>query len=507
MERVTKRMLNHGQHRALQLLRSGECVFLTGEAGTGKSYVLQQFLHEVLYDESKTKKVIVCAPTGIAALNVGGVTLHRAFGIPIEPISPKKAPLRTSKVIREADVIVIDEISMCRFDCFEYVAKAIRLAEKEAQNEENVRARKEGRVPVIFPPKQLVVVGDFFQLPPVITPRDRRVLENYWGAMMSIGDGFAFQAPMWQDFHFVTVMLDEPIRQNRDPEFVSHLNQIRYGEKCAIEWLNQNTSPVKQAGVSLCPTNRDAEAINMMESAKLKGKARKYRAILDGAVNASDKPTADELELKEGMQVMVLVNDSQGLYSNGMLGIIKKLRKNAVDVQFNGKDATIIYHHWDICDYEIKFDDEGNSRIEPVIIGAFCQLPLRIAYAITIHKSQGQTYECANINPACFSSGQLYVALSRVKTVGNIHLFSAIQERYLIASQAVINFYEQGIKMYDPIHIENKELASMRILSAKDFFKKRYSITKDPDRDTYTLQVPKSAVTAVLGLLESREWD
>lgn len=236
-------MLNHRQLEALNILRTGKNVFLTGKAGTGKSFVLDYFLSEM-----EDRNIIVCVPTGIAALNIHGATLHRTFNVPIEPIFPQKEPLRINKAIREADIIVIDEIFMCRFDYFEYVAKCIRLAEKEAQNKENVMARKERREPIAFQPKQVIVVGDFFQLPPVITEKDRSVLERYWGDQMSVGDGFAFQAPMWKEFQFFTVILEEPIRQREDVLFVKHLNKIRGGESNALSCLEKNAAQEKQTG-------------------------------------------------------------------------------------------------------------------------------------------------------------------------------------------------------------------------------------------------------------------
>ena len=144
-------------------------------------------------------------------------------------------------------------------------------------------------------------MGDFFQLPPVITEKDRPVLERYWGEQMSVGDGFAFQAPMWKEFQFLTVILDEPIRQREDVLFVNNLNKIRCGETSALKWLERNAAQEKQIGISLCPTNKAAEAINTLESEKLKGKSKKYHAKIKGIVNATDKPTVDELELKEGM--------------------------------------------------------------------------------------------------------------------------------------------------------------------------------------------------------------
>ena len=228
-------MLNKGQKQALKLLESGKNIFLSGEGGSGKSYVLNYFL-----EKNAHKNILVTAPTGIAAININGSTLHRVFKVPIEPISPQKYPLKTNETIQKADIIVIDEISMCRFDCFEYVAKSIKLAEQEAQEKENQKAQQLGIEPTKLPEKQVIVVGDFFQLPPVITDKDRPILENYWKNIINVGDGFAFQSPMWKKFNFVPIILTEQMRQKGNIDFVTKLNQIRKGDKSALNWFNEN---------------------------------------------------------------------------------------------------------------------------------------------------------------------------------------------------------------------------------------------------------------------------
>ena len=490
-------MLTYGQQQAYRLLLSGQNVFLTGEAGTGKSYVLNVFLDEMNYEG---KEVLVCAPTGIAALNIHGATLHRTFKVPIEPLSPYDRKLKVASTIKKADIIVIDEISMCRFDIFEYVAKSIKLAEQEVQLKENVIARKERREPRTFPPKQLIVVGDFFQLPPVITDKDRYVLEKYWGDRMYIGDGFAFQAPMWQEFQFQTVVLNEPVRQKNDLEFVRYLNGVRHGDVSALRWFNNNAAESKLKGIHLCPTNRDAETINKMESAKLQTPSRIYYAESRGVVNASDKPTSDELELKVGMQVMSLINDSEDKYKNGSIGRISQLRYNSVSVIFNGNEVDISPHMWEVLDYEIKVNEAGESKLEKTEIGTFSQLPLKIAYAVTIHKSQGQTYERANINPACFTVGQLYVALSRVGKIGNMHLTSDIKPRHLITSQSVLDFYNHGIRTYEPI--SNQPQSNLEPILNQNI---SLNSEKSSEEEICIMEIPESAKEAVLALLNSRK--
>lgn len=494
--------LKAGQQIALKALKSGKNVFLSGESGTGKSYVLNYFLREV-----EDKNIIVCAPTGIASINVGGSTLHRVFKVPIEPIGPMNNPLKTSETLQEADIIIIDEISMCRFDCFEYVAKAIRLAEEEAQNKINTRAETIGVLAKQLPPKQLIVVGDFFQLPPVITEKDRTVLEKYWGKTMNIGYGFAFQAPMWKEFQFVTILLDEVVRQD-DLDFVTNLNKIRRGDHTAIAWFNEHAAKRKQKGIHLCATNKIAEQINLQEAGKLKGKVKTYYADIYGTVGESDKATSDKLELKVGMQVMSLVNDQENRYQNGTLGIIKKMYSNTVEVDFGGPETVeIASNTWEVIDYKIA-EKNGESKVTKEVIGTFSQLPLKIAYAITIHKSQGQTYDAANISPACFAAGQLYVALSRIRSVKHMYLNTKILSKYLITSQAVLDFYAHGITTYksieqdsEPAKAVTKSKTTPGGTRAGAGRKRKYEV------ETCTIRIPKSAKEAVQAFLSSREWE
>lgn len=507
--------LNKGQEKAMKALRSGRNVFLSGEAGTGKSYVLNQFIKE-----SRKKNILVCAPTGIAAINVHGSTLHRVFKVPIEPISPRKIPMKTSDAVQEADIIIIDEISMCRFDCFEYVAKAIRLAEKEMQSKINKKAAVMGVVPNRTATKQLIVVGDFFQLPPVITEKDRTVLEKYWGKELNVGDGFAFQAPMWKDFDFVTIVLDEVMRQ-KDFEFVTNLNKVRCGDRAALSWFNANAAKQKQNGIYLCATNKAAASLNAVEAGKLKGKSKIYRASISGSVTPSDKMTEDELELKIGMQVMSLVNDPNNRYQNGSIGTVKSLGAKSVMVQFD-ELVEIEPFCWEIIDYKItETEDKSKNKVEKVVTGSFEQIPLKIAYAITIHKSQGQNYDAANVEPACFAPGQLYVALSRIKTVEKLHLEAKIKPQNLITSQIVLNFYKHGITQYDPIDFvteSTKQKEDVTESSVSEVTEKkdgRGGHRKGAGRrrkygegvETCTIRIPKSAKDAVLEFLTSREWD
>lgn len=492
--------MNVGQQIALKALKSGENVFLSGEGGTGKSYVLNRFLKEV-----EDKNIIVCAPTGNAAINIGGSTLHRVFNIPVRPIGPMEKPLRTSEILQKADIIIIDEISMCRFDCFEYVAKSILLAEEEAQKKIDTKGEPSKQLP----PKQLIVVGDFLQLPPVIMEKDRTVLEKYWGKVMNIGDGFAFQAPMWKEFHFVTIVLDEVVRQ-KELDFVTNLNKIRRGDRTAIAWFNEHAAKRKQKGIHLCATNKAAEQINLQEARKIKGRTKTYYADIKGTVGESDKVTSDELKLKVGMQVISLVNDLGNRYQNGTMGIIKKILPYTVEVDFGRPETVeIVPYTWEVINYKIT-NKNGKSQITKEVIGTFCQLPLKVAYAITIHKSQGQTYDVANISPDCFATGQLYVALSRVRSIKRLHLNTQILPNYLITSQAVLNFYAHGITTYKSIEQDSEPEKSVTKSNTTQGGTRKGAGRKSKygyGVETCTIRIPKSAKEAVQAFLSSKEWE
>lgn len=403
------------QIHALEVLNTGANVFLTGDAGTGKSFVLNEFI-----GRNDDKNIIVCAPTGIAAINVGGSTLHRVFGVPVGVCKPGEYNMHPDEALVKAEIIIIDEISMCRFDVFEFVMRTVQKAESAGVH------------------KQIIVVGDFFQLPPVITPQDKDALETYWNSAQ-IGSGFAFQSVMWDELHFNNVVLKENVRQKDDAEYIENLNKIRIGDKDGVRWFNTNVSQEPIPGsIYLCGTNRVADAINAEQSALLDEEEHEYEALIKGQVSQSDKMTADVLTLKVGMQVMTLVNNADEGYQNGSIGEIVALKEDTVEIHLNsGKYVMVKPYDWEIVNYEMQDD-----KLEKVVVGNFKQIPLKIAYAITIHKSQGQTYSSANICPDCFADGQLYVALSRVNSTEGMCLEHDISLRSLKTSAVVKRFYE-----------------------------------------------------------------
>lgn len=456
-KKATERIHDHSieltadQKRALAILESGKNVFLTGEAGTGKSFVLKEYMHR-----NRNKNIIVCAFTGIAAINVGGSTLHRVFKAPLGVIRPGEYNKNPADFIVKADIIIIDEISMCRIDLFEYVIRSIRAAENKKQTLENMEALEQDRLPRVLDPKQIIVVGDFYQLAPVIGKNDETTFYTFWNRD-TICDGFAYASSLWYDLDFKNIILKEIVRQSGDPEYILNLNKIRNGDMNGIKWFNEHVSRDPLPGaIYLCGTNAKANRINEQKSQSLPTESRIYRASIRGTIGEGDKMTSDELALKVGMQVMTLVNDTNLQYQNGSIGKITALWDDHVDVKFNnGKQASVVYYDWEICGYEVHGD-----KIERVVLGNYSQLPLKIAYAITIHKSQGQTYSNVNISPECFAPGQLYVALSRAQTSKGMSFEHAILSGSLKTSYHVKRFYEELI--------EDDEIYELKDISEQD---------------------------------------
>lgn len=415
-------MLRSKQTLALNLMEQGKNVFLTGDGGTGKTYIINEFKK---YCDSTGIDYIVCAPTGIAALQVNGVTIHRVFRIPPRPLVEPVNSLPMT--LKDIDVLIIEEISMVRIDWFDYIAKSIAILN-------NMRRRK-GQDDL-----QVIVVGDFFQLPPVITDKDREILEQFkYGE--TLGRGYAFQSEYWDSFGFIPVMLDEIVRQT-DVEFIENLNKVRRGDMTGLRYFNKNSKKAEiEKAILLCGTNKAVNEKNDIEYKKIHTPEKIYTAKITGEVKESDKMVPDELKLKIGCRVMTVVNDSDEKYSNGTLGTVSFIRDGSVDIiTDDGIKATIEPYTWSMQNYKAEQTNQ-KVKVSMETIGSFTQLPLKLAYAVTIHKSQGQTFDKVNLDPYCWDCGQLYVALSRVRTIDGLHLTQLIQPRYLVASRDVKQFY------------------------------------------------------------------
>ena len=414
--------LNSEQAKVLEEMESGKNIFLTGSAGTGKTYIIQEFIrrHE--------KEVLVCASTGIASHVIGGTTVHRAFNITSE-VCPHVGN-KYCEALEGTHTVIIDEISMLRRDIFEYVAAHILKMEK-----------KTGRR------IQVIACGDFLQLPPVIKKDIRAVLEEYYGSKRS---GFyAFQSPYWDKLGFENIQLTQIVRQ-RSGHFTELLSQVRVGQLSAVEQIfsmaKQNEYDAN--AITICGKNDQVDMFNNTRLAEIKATAYEFDAEMQGDVRPEEIVCAERLVIKEGCRVMLIAN-LNGSNVNGMMGTVlsvnhKDPSKERIRVKWDdGHTSSVPRYTWTINRYAAKYDGE-DSLVERVEVGRITQFPLKVAYAMTVHKAQGQTFDKINLVLGnTFSYGQLYVALSRVKSIYGIYIGQGLMVQKL-ADPEVLAFYKQA---------------------------------------------------------------
>lgn len=402
--------LNDDQKLAFQMLvyghDSGVNFFLTGDAGTGKSYLIDAFYQFCCLNGLTMLK---CAPTGVAATNIGGVTMHRMFKLPLSVLTEKLEGNQYAnlyKIVSHADVMFIDEISMARIDMFGNAMSQLREANK-------IRERS-GR-----PPVQVIVCGDFGQLMPVVTDNDRELYKQLTGR--DIGTGCCYNSHWWDDLAFQPILLTKPMRQN-DAAFCRALDNVKIGIKTDINYLNQNTaqSPVKD-GIWLCGYNNTAAEKNARGIYNLPGEALTSRAVVTGKANIKQSNFVENLIYKEGARVVMTMREMgnpSSPYDNGSLGTIVTAGRDWVRIRLD-RGPTVVVNKIKLPFYDYQV---CGGRVEPREVGSITQFPFKIGYAITIHKSQGQTYDKMNIVPEIFAPGQLYVALSRCREIGQIYV-------------------------------------------------------------------------------------
>jgi len=452
--------LTKGQKLAVESVRQGNNVFITGGGGVGKSYVVNHIVDMLRRSE---KNVLVTASTGKAAVLINGVTTHRAIQIPLSACWQAEPKVRKDAPLFEADVLLIDEVSMLRLDSFDYVVKSV-----EYVNEERMKSSESTHIH----PIQIIVVGDFSQLPPVIKhptaeersrgiPDEGELMSEHYG--YDIGEGYAFLSPGWKRCHFVICELTEVVRQSEKP-LIDALNGIRFGNRSFLSYFTAHKRKNKFENlddvVHLCGKNKTAERINNTALSKIPGPERVYYANIKGQVSDQDKQAPDEIHLKVGAHVIMLQNSDEG-YRNGSNGTVKEMHESMVSILIHetNKVVDVSYTTWNIEKYVVReeLEESGKKKkkkkvIDKEQIGSFSQLPLRLGYAITIHKSQGQTYEKAclvlgnnnkkgNSRPEIFTYGQLYVALSRVKSMDGLYIEGNLETVEKLAAPEVMDFY------------------------------------------------------------------
>lgn len=373
-------------------------LLITGKAGTGKSTFLEYFVNHT------KKSCVVLAPTGVAALNVNGETIHSFFhfhpNITKKDVLAKAKRVKKDSIYNNIDLIIIDEISMVRADLFDYIDIFLRTARKN-------------KLP--FGGVQMCLIGDLFQLPPIVTKIEKSFfLDNY-------RSHYFFGTDVFQDMFFQIKCLElDTVYRQSDEEFIGVLNAIRDNklEESHFEFLNERVGDVEndEDYVTIVATNRAADKINQENLNKLRTKTKKYVGKVTGRLSEGIYPTELELILKVGAKVMFLINDSKGRWVNGTVGEITDLDDDKIVVGTDsGQEFKVEPFEWEVNRYVY---DEDNHSLEQELVGAFKQFPLRLSWAITVHKSQGKSFDKVIIDMGwgTFVSGQLYVALSRCRS-------------------------------------------------------------------------------------------
>jgi ATP-dependent DNA helicase PIF1 len=399
-----------------KLEKTHRSAFITGKAGTGKSTLLKYF-------RSKSEKdIAVLAFTGLAAINVGGETIHSFFNLPIGFLDKRSIQINKEKsaIIRAINTIVLDEVSMIRADLMDAI---------------DISLKKHRANTLPFGGVQMIFIGDLHQLPPVIEKELKDIYSKHYKTP------FFFSADVFQNHKIIKIDLQKIHRQT-EPLFVDILNNLREKKHVAASahMLNRNLATKDflvnlqtDTTVVLCTTNDKTRKINDYYMTKINNPVHEYKANVSGLFDPASYPTDEVLTLKEGCKVMFIKNDTHmRTYVNGDIGVIRQCRHDAILVETKGKMISVERGKWEKYKYDIKYVDQTNEDgvvekkkiVTRTTVGSFEQYPLKLAWAISIHKSQGQTYDnvLIDFDRGCFTSGQAYVALSRCRSYNGVKL-------------------------------------------------------------------------------------
>ncbi|MEP7195474.1 MAG: DEAD/DEAH box helicase [Saprospiraceae bacterium] len=412
--------LHEEQHYALDKFNDFKgVILLTGKAGTGKSTLFN------LFNKITSKKTVVLAPTGIAAINVGGQTIHSFFKLPPFFVSSKDYRPISKSLIKKIDLIVIDEISMVRADILDHIDQILKISTSNNA--------PFGGIPMLW-------IGDLYQLPPIVsTVEEREYFKNNYSSP------YFFSSKVMSDLkEFEIIELSQVFRQS-ELRFIKLLNKIRINEIDEDDLLdiNERFLPITQSDdnptITLSTTNAIANQINMDELAKLSTTTKVYQSKISGKISTSQMPNELQLILKLGAQVMTIRNSPDKAYVNGSIGIIEELGDDFIKVKFTNPDSSVKvnYENWDI----IRYVEEKNE-LKKEIIATFSQLPVRLAWAVTIHKSQGKSFDrlILDLGRGAFETGQAYVALSRCRNLEGLFLKQKLSWRDIQTDHRVSEF-------------------------------------------------------------------
>jgi len=402
-----------------------ESIFVTGNAGTGKSVLLN------LFTDKTKKNVAIIAPTGVAAVNVGGSTIHSFFGfspnVSLEDIYKFPATNEKRQVIEHLDTLVIDEISMVRADVMDAIDKSLRIN----------RDRKDEP----FGGVQMVYFGDLLQLPPVVTNDEKESFNFLYDSP------FFFSSVVIQQNPVKRIELTKVYRQE-DDEFLEILNAMRQRKMTSMHYkrLNQQVMDINADYtdyVYLSSTNKTAAVINSQRLAQLAGKEKVFKADVWGDFKSNHSPVLESIVLKKGARVMLQNNDKEGRWVNGTMATVMDFvdePESGVVVKLDDDSKFFITpYSWDMYKYEFN---KQSKRVESETVGSFFQLPLKLAWAVTIHKSQGKTFEkiIIDLGYGAFAHGQTYVALSRCTSLSGVVFKNFLRERDVIIDKRVVEW-------------------------------------------------------------------
>lgn len=421
--------------------QTNQCIFLTGKAGTGKTTLLRKIV------ETTHKQTVIVAPTGIAALNAGGVTIHSFFGLPFggyipefipEPVVAGSIKLETKtslrrhfqynstkqRLMRSMELLIIDEVSMLRADLLDAIDLSLRFVR---------------RIDAPFGGVQVLFIGDLLQLPPVIKPEEWQYLQKYYKGI------FFFNAQVLQEHAPVYIELNKIFRQD-DETFIAVLNNLRNNtitrsdQELLNQYVRRDFNSTKEEGyITLTTHNAQADDMNQNALLALKGKSYRYKAEIKGDFPNHIYPLDEQLELKVGAQIMFIKNDIsfEKNFFNGKMGKIQSLSADEIEVYFPDEKRSIVVekYEWNNIKYSLN---EQTGEIKEEILGTFVHYPIKLAWAITVHKSQGLTFEKAVLDISkVFAPGQAYVALSRLKSLKGLVLLQPISINGLHTDQSV----------------------------------------------------------------------
>lgn len=412
---------------ALSLMESSEpFIFITGKAGTGKSTLID------LFRRTTKKRLALLAPTGVAALHIKGQTIHSFFGFSPHAIQEQNLyRAKNKKLYQSLQTILIDEISMVRVDLLDTIDAFLRLNRNRSEP---------------FGGVQLIVVGDLFQLPPIIkSAEEKKYLEFKYDS------AYFFDAPAIKELHGMCVFELHKVYRQEEKYFLQILNDIRRDRIDPDDLAEINQKIVgefdeSESHITLCTTNARAMQINQTALALINEEIHHFESRYTGRTSQSNYPVHPLLSVKKGAQVMFVKNDQQKRFVNGTIGVIEEVQKDLIKVRIDnhheGKVIEVVRETWEVIKY--KYDEKKPSKIEMEVVSSCTQFPLKLAWAITIHKSQGKTFDRAfvDLGRRTFAFGQTYVALSRCRTLEGLRISRSLTMQDIFVDSMIVDFYD-----------------------------------------------------------------